>query len=196
MNLCRCRLTKQGTGRQQRPKRTGDAHHETGLAISHNRRVPFLECGGSCREQERREPFRESELVERALRPSCPQAWRGSGTLSQLAGVSSEFLGLRCGIPAIQVLIHMRSSMPCSKLRACAGLRNCFEPARDIPSEPEWPCSAFNVVRLKPPGSVHINASSQSRKSPPFMFNAKKHGERYCLKPPPFGPSAAATQLL
>ena len=50
----------------------------------------------------------------------------GSGTLSPLAG---EFLGFRCGIRAIQPLIHMRSSLPCGKLRACTGLTNCFEPA-------------------------------------------------------------------
>jgi hypothetical protein len=41
--------------------------------------------------------------------------------------MAGEFLGFRCGIQAIQALIHMRSSMPCSKLRACAGVGNCFE---------------------------------------------------------------------
>ena len=83
----------------------------------------------------------------------------------------------------------MRSSVPCSKLRACAGLRNCFEPAgifyrngNGLVAPPTWCCG-----RLKPPGSVHINASSQNWKSPPFTLGAQKHGERHYLKSPCLG---------
>jgi hypothetical protein len=82
-------------------------------------------------------------------------------------------------------LIHMRCSLPCSKLHACAG-QGIASSRQGYSVGTGMVLQRLNVV-LRPAeaaGSAHVDASSQHRKHPPFYVWCAGTWQRHCLKSP------------